>query len=129
MSGIKTELIQFITSHPKALKDADIILFAKKYGYAVKVVREEFYRIVWTILCNGNYNNALKQKGTTRVNERFVPKEMKIGKQIEQEHVRGGDKYYANFIAIKISKDHMIEDVKYYTKLEKMEKTFHNPLL
>jgi len=95
----------------KRLGTHDTLSAAKKQLRAIEMSKHED-KIPGGLAGNMSLSDIAKKHGVTKTE---IKKEFKLGIKVEMEHTSDPS------IAAEIALDHLVEDPKYYTKLDKME--------
>lgn len=109
---MEKELIYILTTNK--IDEELINNISKKLNIPINLINNEIYEILSTFLNGGMFIEENKPI------EWFDKKELKIGEQIEKEHLSKTSKYTST-LARRIALDHLTEIKDYYTRLVKME--------
>lgn len=106
---VQKAIIDLFTLNPEVTDDM-IAKLASNLGIDEKTLENEIYRILTSFF----------NKGKSRENPHNAidPEQLQAGIKVEYEHTDN------IFIAEKIARDHLAEDVSYYTHLAEMESTY-----
>jgi hypothetical protein len=113
---LREDVIFFLKTNPDPI-DADVHVWAEENGYDVHEVETEIYKLATKFvkfLTGGRANDI-------GIDEEDVePEELKLGIQVEKEHIDDVD------VQKRIALDHLSEDDRYYSRLLEFEKTFES---
>lgn len=101
---VQNKIIEFFQKN-KIQSDEQIHDFASKLGIPSSRLEVEIYKLLYTLINLKHGNDP---------DDKFDPKELTMGIEIEKEHIDNP------VISKMISKAHLDEDPKYYTKLSKI---------
>ena len=110
---LKGNVINFLKDNPNP-SDEMVHAFAENIGYPTEMVEQCIYRIASDHVAMTDTSQE-DMEGETHPDEEFNPEQLSKGIAVEMEHTDDPE------LAKKISKDHLLEDPEYYTKLAKME--------
>lgn len=100
------KIIEFFQKNPNP-DDDKVHAFAEEQGMEPDDLEEKIYELLTSLV---------NLKGSGIPDEKFDPKELEMGIEIEKEHIDNP------IISKAISKGHLTEIKDYYTRLKKMEK-------
>lgn len=124
-AGLRETLIKLFTEKDPP-KNGIVHATAKKLGIEPDEVENTIYSMFHMTLRGrmdlvGRHNDIDDSK--------FDAKQLKMGIEVEQEHVPDGlSEEAGNELAKRIAKDHLAENSIYYTHLKELEKTNDNPI-
>lgn len=87
---------------------------SEQLGISKELINDEIYEILSAFLNGGKFIEENKPL------DWFNTEQLKIGKEVEKEHLIHDNKY-TNILARRIALDHLTEIEDYYTRLIKME--------
>ena len=104
--SIKAEIIKFFKITP-FIKDSDVHALAERLQIPPDQIEEHIYNILRSFLAGGKSQGKVEQ---------VDPNELAMGIKVESEHTDDPA------LQEKIARDHLAENPKYYTDLQKIEK-------